>query len=142
MTKARLRAYCDAEFENIKAVVHELKKVYKEDKSIYTVAELAAMATFLHNVYNGWENILKRCLMMRKMRIQDGHAWHKDLLQAALREGLVDADLHGKLAMYLSFRHFFVHSYSFALKWTELEPLVKNLHDTLRIFQASISRHI
>jgi uncharacterized protein YutE (UPF0331/DUF86 family) len=141
MTKAQLRAYCEAEFENIKASVRELQKVHKKDKPSYTVAELAAMATFIHNIYNGWENILKRFISQEKIHIPQGPTWHKDLLQAALQHGILDADLHARLAVYLSFRHFFIHSYSFVLKWEELAPLIRDLSKTLRDFESAINQH-
>ena len=39
---------------------------------------------------------------------------------------------------YLSFRHFFVHSYSFTLKWEELKPLVDGIEETLARFKSAI----
>ena len=62
MTKNQLSKYCDAEFENIETVTAELWSVVESGKSEYSIAELAAIATFLHNIYNGVENILKRVL--------------------------------------------------------------------------------
>jgi len=50
----------DAEKENIEQTLADLKTAMeKEEKS---VIELAAIATFLHNTYNGIENILKQIL--------------------------------------------------------------------------------
>jgi hypothetical protein len=63
MPNRQLREQCEAEFENIDSVVAELFLLAKPEKSEYSVAELAAMATFLHNFYNGVENILKRILI-------------------------------------------------------------------------------
>ena len=51
---------------------------------------------------------MKRCLIHEKTAVKDGPTWHRDLFQAALDEGIVDAELHGRLATYLSFRHFFI----------------------------------
>jgi len=63
MTKKQLSEYCDAEFENINSVLSELALVVKPKKQKYSIADLAAIATFIHNCYNGIENILKRILV-------------------------------------------------------------------------------
>ena len=63
MTDQQLKNYCEAEFENIETVMSDLSSALKEGTSEYSTPELAAIATFLHNIYNGTENILKRVLM-------------------------------------------------------------------------------
>jgi len=79
MIKQQLKEYCEAEFENIDTVVSELFSVVSAGKSDYSIAELAAIATFLHNCYNGIENILKRVLLSGDVKIEDTPTWHKDL---------------------------------------------------------------
>ena len=142
MTERQLEEYCEAEFENIDAVVSELFNVVRADKPEYSVAELAAIATFIHNFYNGIENILKRVLIFKKIEIRDTPTWHKDLLKIALEKNLISEALYNLLSDYLSFRHFFVHAYSFNLRWEELEPLVNSLNIALEEFKTSISDYI
>ena len=67
MTKQQLREYCEAEFENIDAIISEIFIVVIPDKMEYSSAELAATAVFIHNFYNGIENILKRILIYEKV---------------------------------------------------------------------------
>ena len=69
MTNDQLREYCDAEFENIDTVKAELWSVIRPEKSEYSIAELAAIATFIHNIYNGIENILKRVFRANQIKI-------------------------------------------------------------------------
>jgi len=133
-----LKEYCDAEFENIDTVLSELYAVVMTEKTDYSTAELAAIATFIHNCYNGFENILKRVLSSKQIKTKDTPTWHKDLLKAALDEGIVHNDLYETLSNYLSFRHFFVHAYSFSIRWDELKPLVDNLPGTLKEFKTAI----
>jgi uncharacterized protein YutE (UPF0331/DUF86 family) len=138
MTKQQLKEYCDAEFENIDAVVSDLSSVVKNDKTNFLTPELAAIATFIHNCYNGVENILKRVLSCKQIEFKDTPTWHKDLLKTSMDKGIISDNLYGTLSNYLSFRHFFVHAYSFSLKWEELKPLVDDIENTLKIFKKEI----
>ena len=68
ITKQQLKKYCEAEFDNIDAVISEIFIVVVPGKTEYSTAELAAIATFIHNFYNGIENILKRILIYEKTK--------------------------------------------------------------------------
>ncbi|MEW6741044.1 MAG: hypothetical protein AB1325_14225 [Nitrospirota bacterium] len=138
MTGQQLKEYCEAEFENIASVLTEIALIAAPTKTQYTTAELAAIATFIHNCYNGIENVLKRIFSYSKLEIKDTSTWHKDLLKASLDQGIITNDLYNTLSIYLSFRHFFVHAYSFALRWEELKPLVDDLEDMIKKFMSEI----
>lgn len=142
MLKHQLREYCEAEFENIDTVVFELFSIVKAEKSEYSTAELAAIATFIHNCYNGIENILKRILSFNQIEMKETPTWHKDLLKTSLDIGIITNDLYSTLSSYLSFRHFFVHAYSFTLRWDELKPLVEDLEKILKKFSSTIYNFI
>lgn len=142
MTKSQIREYCEAEFENIDAVVSELFSIVTAEKSGYSIAELAAIATFVHNFYNGIENILKRVLSFKQIEMRDTPTWHKDLLKVSSDKGIISNELYNTLSNYLSFRHFFVHAYSFTLRWEDLEPLVDSLRETLNKFKSAIYDYI
>ncbi len=139
MPNQQLKEYCTAEFENIDAVLAELFSVVRPDRSEYTTAELAAIAVFIHNCYNGMENILKRVLLAKQIKMNNTHSWHKDLLKSAFDNGILPEDLYVTLSSYLSFRHFFVHAYSFNLQWDELKPLVDSISDVITSFKRTIS---
>ena len=142
MTGQQLKEYCEAEFENIDAVIGELFSVVKTSRAKYSTADLAAIATFIHNFYNGIENILKRITIYEKIEIKDSPTWHKDLLLVSTDKGVIAEDLYHTLSDYLSFRHFFVHAYSFNLRWEELEPLVNGLKAMHKKFKTSIFDYI
>lgn len=142
MKKRQLSAYCDAEFENIGEVLAELARVITPGKKVYSTVELAAMATFLHNCYNGIENILKRILVQKQGEIKDTPTWHRDMLSAALQQGIVDSQLYKKLAVYLSFRHFFIHAYSFTLRWEDIKPLVRDIKRTVSKFKFTVYEYL
>ena len=138
MTKEQLKKYCEAEFENIDAVVSEVFSVVQPNKLEYSTAELAAIAAFIHNFYNGIENILKKVLTFKHIEIKETSTWHKELLKSSFTTGIITSGLYDTLSNYLSFRHFFVHSYSFVLRWEELKPLVDSLEETLQGFKSII----
>ncbi len=142
MTDQQLKEYCEAEFENIDTVASDLFAVVKSNKSDYSRVELAAISTFLHNIYNGFENILKRVLLSGQTAIRNTPTWHKEMLKSSFEKGIIDDDLYNKLSEYLAFRHFFVHSYSFNLNWKALRPLVDNLNHILIMFKSSILSYL
>ena len=142
MTREQLKDQCEAEFENIQAVLEELRAVIRPGKADYTVVELAAIATFLHNTYNGVENVLKRILYYRNIALKTDATWHKNLLQQAADTGIISNNLHTTLSDYLSFRHFFVHAYSFTLRWEELKPLTDGIDETIAEFKAAVISYI
>lgn len=119
-----------AEKENVDIALHNLKTAMARREK--TVIELAAIATFLHNIYNGIENILKQILLSRDIEVPKSGTWHKDLLNRSLTAGVISEKLSSKLYKYLTFRHFFVHAYGFMLDEKQLEGLS---HDIPEIWQ-------
>lgn len=127
-----------AEVENVEAALRNLEETIV--RPVKTVVELAAMGTFLHNVYNGIENILKQSLKLRNIQIAKGDNWHKELLNLSVVHGIIRADLSDELYEYLTFRHFFVHAYGFMLEEIPLESLVQNIPEVWSKFMAEIDR--
>jgi hypothetical protein len=93
------------------------------------LVEMTAMASVLHSFYNGLENIFLSIAKGLDQEVPTGATGHRDLLRQMTQETgtrgrVLSAELAGKLIDYLGFRHFYRHSYSFFLKWEELEKLV------------------
>jgi hypothetical protein len=71
----------EAEYEEIERTLTSMPKA---DKLPYlSELEIAGVATFLHNFYNGIENILKQILLSQDMDIPQGASWHQELLLKA-----------------------------------------------------------
>ncbi len=138
MTKIQLKEYSLAEFENIEKVISELFSIIAPGKSDYSNVERAAICTYVHNFYNGVENLIKRVLSFKGIIHKETPTWHKDLLKLVLKTGLLDQELHDDLVDFLSFRHYFVHSYFFSIHWNELKPLVEKLPRTFENTRATI----
>jgi len=92
-----------------------------------TVVELAAIATFLQNTYNGIENILKRILKFKKVYIPSSESSHKDLLDLSVEQHIISMELSKKLDEFRAFRHFFVHGYGIMLDEDKLIPLAEKV---------------
>lgn len=129
---AELSLMIDAEYENIDKTLVKMPSVDK--LAVLSEIELAGAATFLHNFYNGIENILKRCLIDMNVRIPQSGSWHKELLELAFSHNIISEDMKVALIDYLYFRHFFVHAYALDLYSNKMEPLVGNITSTYNQF--------
>ncbi|MDD2717308.1 MAG: hypothetical protein PHW04_15575 [Candidatus Wallbacteria bacterium] len=127
-----------AEIENVEISLGNLSKAL--GKSPKTVIELAAIATFLHNIYNGIENILKQTLKDQGREIAAGQSWHRELLLASVEKGIIAEALCGELFKYLGFRHFFVHSYGFMLQEDKVIVLAEDIPNIWKSFKAMIAK--
>jgi len=128
-----------AEKQNVESALDNLKDAMaRKEKS---TIELAAMATFLHNIYNGVENILKQVLKAKGTEIPKSETWHKELLDYSVSLGIITEKLSDQLYQYLTFRHFFVHAYGFMLQQTHLESLANNIPNVWSQFISAIEKH-
>jgi uncharacterized protein YutE (UPF0331/DUF86 family) len=129
-----LKSEIQAELGKIQKVINQIESLYDKirDKTP-SLVELSAMATFLHNFYSGIENIMKRIAASLDNDIPSGTSWHTDLLKrmsieiAGIRKNVFSEDTINELTDYLSFRHMFIHSYGFELKWSKMQLLVESI---------------
>lgn len=86
------------------------------------VYDRAAIGYFLHNFYNGCENIFRAIARFFENDLGP-QAWHADLLKRMMlkvegyRPAVIDRALYLLLDDFRGFRHVFRHSYSFELDW-------------------------
>ena len=130
-----------AEIENIEITLGKLDAVLEVKEKDFP--ELAALATILQNFYNGVENILKQILNEQDIHIAKSGNWHKDLLQTVGEKQILSETLINELFEYLTFRHYFVHSYAIQLEETPLINLTDKLNSIWEGFLSEIqSYHI
>ncbi|MGR3310812.1 MAG: ribonuclease toxin HepT-like protein [Candidatus Brocadiales bacterium] len=129
-----------AEKENVEIALNNLKEAMARTKK--SVVELSAIATFLHNIYNGIENILKQVLNTKDINIPKSETWHKDLLNLSRFHGIISEGLSDKLYEYLTFRHFFIHAYGFMLDEGHLEDLANNIPEVWSQFLSEIKNFL
>ncbi len=96
------------------------------------LVDVTAVASVLHSFYNGLENIFLRIAKSIDASVPTDARWHHDLLTlmteaASSRDPVLTTETAQSLTGYLGFRHFYRHSYSFFLEWSELEKLTTPL---------------
>jgi len=122
------------EIESVRRSLRDLHAA--AGRSERTVIELAAMGAFLHNSYNGIENVLKQSLAHRGTKVPDSPSSHRDLLEIAVQRAVMARETADRLYDFLGFRHFFVHGYSFALDEGKLMALVDQVDE---VFEQVVS---
>ncbi len=125
-----------AEKEHISETLRALQKALERKEK--TIIELAAVATFLQNTYNGMENILKRILKFKGVAIPRSKTYHKDLLDLSVDNKIISFELSKKFDEYRAFRHFSVHGYGIMLDRERLIPLAKNLSSVWKKFESEL----
>jgi uncharacterized protein YutE (UPF0331/DUF86 family) len=127
--------------------IESLFDLYKEElfdlNKIPNLVELTAFASVLHSFYNGIENIFLTIAKNIDKNVPTDSNWHKDLLLQMTKENecrkpVLSKEMKDELKKYLTFRHFFRHSYSFTLEWKEVEKLVKPIHLVWERFKSEI----
>ena len=96
--------------------------------------EINAAASTLHSYYNGLENIFLLISKNIDKSSLQSQKWHRELLESMfnstdVRAAVIDRDLYEQLFDYMSFRHVFRHSYSYALDWGRLNPLFSSMYE-------------
>jgi len=142
MTIEELKEYMDQEFGNIDRIVNELFSLYKPEKSEYTLAEQAAVAAFIVNIYSGIEKILKQMLLYDKLDVQDSPEWHEKVLKKSSEIGILPPDLFKILSSYLAFRNYYIYTYVFNIKWENVTALADTVNDVVGKLRSEINEYI
>lgn len=106
--------------------------------------EMAAIGTYLVNLYNGIENILKCFLRKYDIHLENSPNWHLRLLEMFGSEKhpclpqIINEEMMVKLDAYRSFRHVFVHGYAILLRWDRLRPAAENASRIFRNFMKRV----
>lgn len=88
---AKLPKQILVEKDNVEKTLANLKEAM--ERSEISSVELAAIGTFLHNIYNGIENILKQIARLKGVEIPKSDSWHKDLLNLSVFKGIISEEL-------------------------------------------------
>ena len=142
MTIEELKRYCDEEFGNINRVKEELFSLYSPGKTEYSTSEVAALASFVINIYGGIEKILKQILIFDKLDVKESPEWHEKVLKKSGEIGILPPELFQILSRYLSFRNYYIYSYIFNIKWEDLKAMVDPIDDLLSRFRSEVDEYM
>jgi predicted nucleotidyltransferase len=140
-----LKSLVEDELNALERVEEEMVKLLNESSDPPTRTELRAIASILHEFYNGVESIFKRIVVYLGGRMPRGEYWHADLLnrmaeeQKALRPAVLTGPLRARLKEYLEFRHFFRHAYGYTLEWRKMRPLAEGMPKVLEMLQGQLN---
>ena len=96
--------------------------------------EASAAGSFLQSFYNGIEGIILLIFKNIGEKIPNGLHWHKKLLEETFvtsekKTFLFKNEYKEKLYEYLSFRHYFRHSYGYEIDSKRIIPLINGVED-------------
>jgi hypothetical protein len=129
------RSRVEAEYEAIERTLSSLPSTPLDE---LTTLELAGVAAFLHNFYNGMENILKQVCQAQQVDIPSGPSWHRDLLLTARTSKILSDSTVDELSRYLAFRHFFSYAYALDLFPERMEPLHQRAVEVFGCFRKEV----
>jgi hypothetical protein len=107
------------------------------------LVQKTALASVLHSFYSGIETIFLAIAKAVDHQVPSGARWHQELLgsmsqNTSNRPAVLMEETVRHLAEYLSFRHFYRHSYSFLLEEEKMEKLVCNMRHVWTKVRAEI----
>lgn len=132
-----LKALVEDELVAMERVTREMEDLLAKCVQPPTPTELRAMASILHDFYNGVESIFERIAVWSGEGLPRGEYWHVDLLnqmaeeQPGVRLAVINEPLRARLREYLGFRRFFRHAYGYTLLWNKMRWKAENMSDTL-----------
>jgi predicted nucleotidyltransferase len=141
-----LNALVEDELVALGRVTQEMEDLLAGCTKPPTRTELRAIASMLHEFYNGVERIFERIAVGLAEEVPQGSYWHADLLEQMVtaREGarsaVIDEPLRARLKDYLDFRHFFRHAYGYTLEWSQLRWKAESLSATLTMLRDQLRR--
>ncbi len=142
MTIEELKGLIEQELTNIDRVAGELSALYTAEKSDYVLAEQAAIAAFIVNIYSGFERILKHMLLYDKLDVHDSPEWHEKVLRKSSEIGILPPDLFQILTNYLSFRNYFIYNYVFNINRENMKALADALGGIAERFKSEVNEYL
>ena len=135
-----------SKMEKIHREFQDLKPKLAINSKQITNFDKAVIGYYLHNFYNGCENIFKSIARFFENDLQV-ESWHRDLLKRmkltieGYRPAVINEELYLILDDFRGFRHKFRYCYSFELDWERMKVVAdkfetawKQLRDQLEGF--------
>ena len=141
--------------EKIEHEVLRLNKLFDSGKPLLDLCRLkepdfveaSAAGSFLQSVYNGIESIVLLIFKTIGEDIPNDLQWHRKLFEKTFeanekRTIIFRNEYKEELVEYLSFRHYFRHSYGYELDWNRLKPLINGVEKLWKVLEKDINKFI
>lgn len=115
----------EIEICNKKLKVYNKKILDKKDldRGTYKIT----LASYLGNIYNGFEFIFEQILKDKRIKILKTDYWHKEILKKLFEIKFISKNIFLKLDNYRKYRHFWRHSYVNKLEEKYIKQLAKEI---------------
>lgn len=139
-----LKLVVDDELISLERVTQQMEELLAQAAQPPNWIELRAIATLIHEFYNGLEKIFERIAVSLGEGLPKSSYWHADLLaqmaivQSGVRAAVIDEPLRPRLEEYLKFRHFFRHAYSYTLEWKRMRWQAEQMGQTLQLLREQL----
>ena len=137
--------------EKIEHEVIRINKLFDSGKPLLDLCRLkepdfveaSAAGAFLQSFYNGIEGIILLIFKAIGETAPNDLHWHKKIFEKAFeateKRGIIfRSGCKDKLVEYLSFRHFFRHSYGYEIDWKRLKPLINGVEELWKMLEEDI----
>ena len=144
MLDKRTRSHIDRELAQITQLMWDYRELLSgPSEQEPNLIERTALGAVLQSFYNGVESIFQTVAKRVDQDLPTGADWHRQLWAqmaraTATRPPLIAPTTADQLEPYLGFRHFVRHAYSFALDWSRMGGLVRNLAPVWERFHADV----
>ena len=141
--------------EKIEHEVLRLNKLFDSGKPLLDLCRLkepdfveaSAAGSFLQSFYNGIESIVLLIFKTIGEDIPNDLQWHRKLFEKTFeanekRTIIFRNEYKEELVEYLSFRHYFRHSYGYELDWNRLKPLINGVEKLWKVLEKDINKFI
>ncbi len=145
-----LRADLHDELEKIGRIKAEFQGhavILERSAAATPMYDRAAIGYFLHNFYNGCENIFRAIARFFENDLGP-QTWHSDLLKRmkltipGYRPAVIDEELYRLLDEFRAFRHVFRQSYAFELDWERERLVAAKLPGAATLLQEQVERFL
>jgi len=141
--------------EKLEYEIYRINKLFESGKPLLDLCKLtapdfveaSAAGSFLQSFYNGIESIILLIFKNIEETIPNDLHWHKKLLEKTFiptekRTILFQNGHKEKLVEYLSFRHYFRHSYGYEIDWKRLKPLINGVEEMWKALESDIDKFL
>ena len=109
--------------------------------------EASAAGSFLQSFYNGIESIVLLIFKTIGENIPNNLQWHRKLFEKTFeaneeRTIIFRNEYKERLIEYLSFRHYFRHSYGYEIDWNRLKPLINDVEELWIVLKEDLTKFI